>query len=181
MSTDSWKENIKLSKWSHCYTNNEKKILSPRLFIARYVEGSELFTCGNFLYNQYRDCKDVNNYLSADKICDVICLPLETNPEIVPILACQDRVLRVLQVNMWRHLSVVRNCTNTCMSRYMFFHCISCFIYPGEWITLWGWDAWSTCGSTALRRYSWLVTNIYFDKNILYKIKTLLQMKQYYS
>ncbi|XP_062611317.1 Bardet-Biedl syndrome 7 protein homolog isoform X1 [Saccostrea cucullata] len=62
-----------------------------------YVEGAELFTCGNFVYNHYHDCKDANHFLSADNICDVICLPTNKVPEITPVLACQDRVLRVLQ------------------------------------------------------------------------------------
>ncbi|KAK3099890.1 hypothetical protein FSP39_011300 [Pinctada imbricata] len=64
---------------------------------SMYVEGSELFTSGNFVYNHYHDCKDTNYFLSADKICDVICLPMDKCPEVTPILACQDRVLRVLQ------------------------------------------------------------------------------------
>jgi hypothetical protein len=28
----------------------------------------------------------------------VLCLPMEKNDELTPVLACQDRVLRVLQV-----------------------------------------------------------------------------------
>lgn len=71
---------------------------SDSLVFYRYVEGSELLTCGNFLYNQYHDCKDTNNFLSADKIADIVCLPMNRVPEITPVLACQDRVLRVLQV-----------------------------------------------------------------------------------
>ncbi|CAH1777872.1 unnamed protein product [Owenia fusiformis] len=62
-----------------------------------YVEGSDLFLCGNYIYNHYRDCKDMNYFLSADKVNDVICLPTDHNPDVTPILACQDRVLRVLQ------------------------------------------------------------------------------------
>ncbi|OWF52937.1 Bardet-Biedl syndrome 7 protein homolog isoform X2 [Mizuhopecten yessoensis] len=62
-----------------------------------YVEGSELLTCSNFVYNQYHDCKDTNYFQSGDKISDIVCLPMDRNPEITPILACQDRVLRVLQ------------------------------------------------------------------------------------
>lgn len=64
----------------------------------RYVEGAELFTCGNYVYNHYHDCKDANHFLSADNICDVICIPTNKVPEVTPVLACQDRVLRVLQV-----------------------------------------------------------------------------------
>ncbi|XP_052091576.1 Bardet-Biedl syndrome 7 protein homolog isoform X4 [Mytilus californianus] len=64
---------------------------------SMYVEGSDLFTCGNYVYNHYKDCKDTNYFLSADKISDVLCLPMEKNDDITPVLACQDRVLRVLQ------------------------------------------------------------------------------------
>ncbi|KAK7097977.1 BBSome complex member BBS7-like isoform X1 [Littorina saxatilis] len=61
------------------------------------VEGSELFVCGNFVYNHYHDCKDTNYMLCGDKINDVLCLPTERVQDLIPILACQDRVLRVLQ------------------------------------------------------------------------------------
>jgi len=54
--------------------------------------------CASYIYNHYCDCKDQDYYLSGDKINDVLCLPVETVGRIVPILACQDRVLRVLQV-----------------------------------------------------------------------------------
>ncbi|XP_048589295.1 Bardet-Biedl syndrome 7 protein homolog [Nematostella vectensis] len=64
---------------------------------AMFVNGADLFLCGNYIYNHYRDCKDENYYLSGDKINDVICLPPRKSGELVPILACQDRVLRVLQ------------------------------------------------------------------------------------
>ncbi|KAH9495726.1 Bardet-Biedl syndrome 7 protein [Bulinus truncatus] len=62
-----------------------------------YVEGADLLACNNFVFNHYRDCKDCNYFLSSDKINDVLCLPVEKWNAITPILACQDRVLRVLQ------------------------------------------------------------------------------------
>ena len=47
------------------------------LFISdRYVNGADLFLCGNYIYNHYRDCKDENYFLSGDKITDVLCLPI---------------------------------------------------------------------------------------------------------
>ena len=65
----------------------------------RYVESSDLFLCGNYVYNHYRDCQDQNYYLCGDKINDVMCLPQERIQQVVPVLACQDRVLRVLRVS----------------------------------------------------------------------------------
>ncbi|KAL4229928.1 Bardet-Biedl syndrome 7 protein [Mactra antiquata] len=62
-----------------------------------YVEGSDLLCCGKFMYNHYKDCKDTNFFLSGDQVSDVICLPSHIVKTLTPILACQDRVLRVLE------------------------------------------------------------------------------------
>ncbi|WAQ99051.1 BBS7-like protein [Mya arenaria] len=62
-----------------------------------YVEGADLFCCGKFMYNHYHDCKDTNFFLSGDQVNDVICLPSLLVSPLTPVLACQDRVLRVLQ------------------------------------------------------------------------------------
>ncbi|XP_048189524.1 Bardet-Biedl syndrome 7 protein isoform X2 [Perognathus longimembris pacificus] len=64
---------------------------------AMYISGSDLFLSASYIYNHYCDCKDQHYYLSGDKINDVICLPVDKVPRITPVLACQDRVLRVLQ------------------------------------------------------------------------------------
>ncbi|XP_031571614.1 Bardet-Biedl syndrome 7 protein-like [Actinia tenebrosa] len=64
---------------------------------SMHVYEADLFLCGNYIYNHYKDCKDENYFLSGDKINDVITLPPKRNGEQFPILACQDRVLRVLQ------------------------------------------------------------------------------------
>lgn len=64
---------------------------------AMHISGSDLFLSASYIYNHYCDCKDQHYYLSGDKINDVICLPVERLPRITPVLACQDRVLRVLQ------------------------------------------------------------------------------------
>merc|ERR1719193_2220039 len=63
---------------------------------SMYVEGRDLFVCGNYVFNHYRDCQDANYFLCGDKINDVLCLPYQQRPELAPVLACQDRVLRIL-------------------------------------------------------------------------------------
>ncbi|KAG8592857.1 hypothetical protein GDO81_000644 [Engystomops pustulosus] len=68
---------------------------------AMHVSGSDLFLCASYIYNHYCDCKDQHYYLSGDKISDVLCLPVEKFERITPILACQDRVLRILE-GEWR-------------------------------------------------------------------------------
>ncbi|XP_032079429.1 Bardet-Biedl syndrome 7 protein isoform X1 [Thamnophis elegans] len=64
---------------------------------AMYISGSDLFLGASYIYNHYCDCKDQHYYLSGDKINDVLCLPPDKLSCIIPVLACQDRVLRVLQ------------------------------------------------------------------------------------
>lgn len=63
----------------------------------RHISGADLFLCASYIYNHYCDCKDKHYYLSRDKINDVLCLPVDKVNCITPVLACQDRVLRVLQ------------------------------------------------------------------------------------
>lgn len=60
------------------------------------VVGSDLLVAGNHLYNHYRDCKDLNSYLSSDRINHLIALPLHKSHRIITVLACEDRMLRVL-------------------------------------------------------------------------------------
>ncbi|XP_070273011.1 BBSome complex member BBS7 [Myotis yumanensis] len=64
---------------------------------AMHISGSDLFLSASYIYSHYCDCKDQHYYLSGDKIDDVICLPVERLPHLTPVLACQDRLLRVLQ------------------------------------------------------------------------------------
>ena len=65
----------------------------------RWVCGSHLFLGGNYIFNHYIDCKDENYFLCSDRINDIVCLPLTRVKEVTPVLACQDRVLRVLDAS----------------------------------------------------------------------------------
>ncbi|NXS45280.1 BBS7 protein, partial [Balaeniceps rex] len=64
---------------------------------AMHISGADLLLCASYIYNHYCDCKDQHYYLSGDKINDVLCLPVDKVNCITPVLACQDRLLRVLQ------------------------------------------------------------------------------------
>lgn len=68
------------------------------LMSFRHVAGADLFVCATYIYNHYCDCKDQDYFLSGDKINDITCLSSENLTRPLPVLACQDRVLRVLQV-----------------------------------------------------------------------------------
>ncbi|KAM9795580.1 BBSome complex member BBS7 [Neosynchiropus ocellatus] len=62
---------------------------------AMHVSGADLFVCASYIYNHYCDCKDQDYFLCGDKINDITCSSLDSRQ--VPVLACQDRVLRVLK------------------------------------------------------------------------------------
>ncbi|CAE1234860.1 BBS7 [Acanthosepion pharaonis] len=64
---------------------------------SMYVEGADLFVCGNYIFNHYKECKDIHNMLCTDKINDVLCLPQTKEAVTTPVIACQDRLLRVIK------------------------------------------------------------------------------------
>ncbi|CAG2063644.1 unnamed protein product, partial [Timema podura] len=70
----------------------------------RNVSGSNLLICGKHVYNQYHDCKDANSYLCGDEINDVISFPYEKTNRLVPVLACEDSSLRVLDRSKVMHI-----------------------------------------------------------------------------
>ena len=76
--------------------NSELKIF------LRGVHGDQLCVSGSCIYNLYKNSKEIAYYLCSDKINDMIVLPEldERNPKFVPVLACQDRSLRILDVGL---------------------------------------------------------------------------------
>ncbi|KAM8848390.1 BBSome complex member BBS7 isoform 1-T1 [Synchiropus picturatus] len=72
---------------------------------AMHVSGADLFVCASYIYNHYCDCKDQDYFLCGDKINDITCLSLDSRQ--APVLACQDRVLRVLKGSeLWYNAEV---------------------------------------------------------------------------
>ncbi|XP_065310019.1 BBSome complex member BBS7-like isoform X1 [Dermacentor albipictus] len=61
------------------------------------VCGNDLAVCGEYVYNHYFECQDKNYFLSSGRINDMLLLPVEKLRALVPVLACQDRLLRVLK------------------------------------------------------------------------------------
>jgi len=68
------------------------------VYLLSCVDGSDLMLCGNYIYHQYHDCRDVAYYLCADELNDVLVLPT-ANRTLTPVVACKDRMLRILQVS----------------------------------------------------------------------------------
>lgn len=46
-------------------------------FGCRHVSGSDLLVAGTHVYNHFKDCNDMNSYLSSDTINDVIALSVD--------------------------------------------------------------------------------------------------------
>ncbi|KAE8745660.1 hypothetical protein FOCC_FOCC007661 [Frankliniella occidentalis] len=97
------KDKIFISKRGevHGYTKKGKLFLGFDTCLAEsiksmHVNASTLLLSGNTVYNQFRDCEDTGSFLSTDTINDVIALPGEKTRSLVPVLACADGVLRVL-------------------------------------------------------------------------------------
>lgn len=61
-----------------------------------HVIGSELLLCGNFIYNHYHDLIDTNYFLASDRINDITCLNVNKVGKVTPVLACNDKIIRVV-------------------------------------------------------------------------------------
>ncbi|KAH6934784.1 hypothetical protein HPB50_000807 [Hyalomma asiaticum] len=61
------------------------------------VCGNDLAVCGEYVYNHYFECQDKNHYLSSGRINDMLLLPVDKIRALVTVLACQDRLIRVLK------------------------------------------------------------------------------------
>lgn len=59
-----------------------------------------MFLCGTYTFNHFHDCGEAHYYLCGDRINDVICLPVVEGSwvgrGITPVLACDDRTLKVM-------------------------------------------------------------------------------------
>ena len=67
----------------------------------RAVFGDNLCISGSYVYNLYKNSKEAAYYLCSDKINDLILLPSQSaDGKVVPVLACHDRALRILDVNI---------------------------------------------------------------------------------
>ncbi|XP_030747216.1 Bardet-Biedl syndrome 7 protein homolog [Sitophilus oryzae] len=62
-----------------------------------FVLGNELFLCGKHVYSHFRDCKDVGSYLCGDTIVDVIAFYMTKTKRLTSLIACEGRMIRVLE------------------------------------------------------------------------------------
>ena len=62
-----------------------------------YATESDLLVGCNYIFNHYVECKDANYYLSPDRINALLRLPIPGSSHVYTVLACQDRVLRLME------------------------------------------------------------------------------------
>ncbi|MEW5302522.1 MAG: hypothetical protein WDW36_005300 [Sanguina aurantia] len=63
------------------------------------VLDKHIWSAGEYVHNHFIEGKDNAFYLSPDRINDAAVVPLTDNSELNPVLACQDRQIRVLNGN----------------------------------------------------------------------------------
>ncbi|KAK9870809.1 hypothetical protein WA026_009769 [Henosepilachna vigintioctopunctata] len=93
---------VALESEVHGYTKKGKLFLTfdscmTEPILSMYVLGNDLFLCGSHIYNHYRDCKEIGSYLCGDKIVDVIALHQERSGRLISLIACEGRMIRVLE------------------------------------------------------------------------------------
>ena len=61
------------------------------------VKGTTMWTAGDYSYNQVSKYEETAQYISRDRINDMIVTRISGLYELAPILVCQDRYIRVIQ------------------------------------------------------------------------------------
>uniref|UniRef100_A0A8D9AJZ2 Bardet-Biedl syndrome 7 protein homolog n=2 Tax=Cacopsylla melanoneura TaxID=428564 RepID=A0A8D9AJZ2_9HEMI len=62
-----------------------------------HVSGSDLLVAGDHVLTHFHDCKDGSSYVCPDLITGIITLNAQKLMTLVPIVACQDKTLKVLR------------------------------------------------------------------------------------
>ncbi|XP_044749136.1 Bardet-Biedl syndrome 7 protein homolog [Coccinella septempunctata] len=102
MGTSTDKIFVALDSEVHGYTRKGKLFLTfdscmTEPIVSMFVLENDLFLCGNHIYNHYRDCKEIGAYLCGDKIVDVIAFHQEQTGRLISLIACEGRMIRVLE------------------------------------------------------------------------------------
>ena len=64
----------------------------------RSILGSSLYTCTETTYTHYIESKETDTVTFAARMNDIVVLPLPI--QAMPVVACQDRLLRPLHVGL---------------------------------------------------------------------------------
>ena len=66
---------------------------------SMWVGEADIHTGGEYMYNQFIDCKDTYFFMSNDRINDLVCERIVGGAQIECAMACQDRMVRVVAGN----------------------------------------------------------------------------------
>lgn len=72
------------------------------------MDDTKIWTSGEYMFNYYIDTKDAGYYMSRDRINDLLIQPVMNKVDQNAILACQDRFVRVLDVNKLHYESFIQ-------------------------------------------------------------------------
>ncbi|OQR97631.1 hypothetical protein ACHHYP_10175 [Achlya hypogyna] len=64
-----------------------------------YTYDSHLWTATDFIYNQFENGQDKNYYMCQDRINDMLLFQDGASDDLHPVLACQDKYIRLIQGN----------------------------------------------------------------------------------
>ena len=73
-----------------------------------HVEDTKIWTSGEYMFNYYIDTKDAGYYMSRDRVNDLLVEPIINFVDHNAVLACQDRYVRVLDVNKLHYEAFVQ-------------------------------------------------------------------------
>eukprot|EP00277_Geminigera_cryophila_P048116 CAMPEP_0173088656 /NCGR_PEP_ID=MMETSP1102-20130122/25151_1 /TAXON_ID=49646 /ORGANISM="Geminigera sp., Strain Caron Lab Isolate" /LENGTH=812 /DNA_ID=CAMNT_0013971775 /DNA_START=73 /DNA_END=2511 /DNA_ORIENTATION=+ len=73
-----------------------------------HVEDTKIWTTGEYMFNYYIDTKDAGYFMSRDRVNDLLMQPIINAVDQNAILACQDRYVRVLNVNKLHYEAFVQ-------------------------------------------------------------------------
>ena len=82
-----------------------------------HVEDVKIWTSGEYMYNYYVDTKDAGYYMARDRINDLLIEPIINRVDGNAILGCQDRYVRVLDVNKLHYEAFVQGAVQS-LSRF---------------------------------------------------------------
>ena len=66
--------------------------------VEMHVAGSTIYTCGAYMLHAFTDEKEDFVYRAPDRICDMAVAPGQAGVAPFVVLACQDKVVRVLRL-----------------------------------------------------------------------------------
>ena len=82
-----------------------------------HVEAEEIYAGGEYIFSQFTNCKDSAFFMAGDRINDLATEKISGAPKPDAVLGCQDRYVRVLDVNKLHYEAFVQGAVQS-LSRF---------------------------------------------------------------